>query len=80
MMGPVHTRRKKNRQAKVVQWAEKQAAVEDKHRSHMDQAQKNALSGEKKTKPPQLSSSVISQVGKNQSGFQKPRTINSKIP
>lgn len=46
--GPVYTRRKKNRQAKLVQWAEKQAVVEDKHRSHMDQAENTTLSGEKK--------------------------------
>lgn len=44
MMGPVYTQKRKNRQAKLVQWAEKQVVVEDKHWSHMDEAQKNTLS------------------------------------
>lgn len=55
MTGLVHTRRKKNREAKLAQQAEKLAVVENKHPSHMDQAQKNALSEGKKN-PNHLSS------------------------
>lgn len=64
-----------------MEWTEKAAVTADTHWSHMNQAQNNSLSGEKKkSTPPQHSSPVISQVGKNQSGFQKLKAINSKIP
>lgn len=47
---------------------------------HEPGTEQQLVRGKKKSTPPQHSSPVISQVGKNQSGFQKLKAINSKIP
>lgn len=79
VMCSVHTGRKKTQRAELTEWTEKAAVAVDTPIPH-EPGPEQQLVREKKSKPPQHSSPVISQVGKNQSGFQNPKAINSKIP